>query len=171
MGAPLRLLAAVALILMAPPALALEVQRVLSPGGVEAWLVTDRSNPIISVSFAFRGGAALDPAGKEGLANMVSGLIDEGAGDLDSQAFQGRLEDMAIRLGFEAGRDTFSGSLRTLTENRDSAFRLLALALTKPRFDSEPVTRVKGQIQAHLRQDTENPNPTPRRTQIGRAPV
>jgi zinc protease len=164
MGAPLRLLAAVALILMAPPALALEVQRVLSPGGVEAWLVTDRSNPIISVSFAFRGGAALDPAGKEGLANMVSGLIDEGAGDLDSQAFQGRLEDMAIRLGFEAGRDTFSGSLRTLTENRDSAFRLLALALTKPRFDSEPVTRVKGQIQAHLRQDAENPNSIARRT-------
>ena len=110
MGAALRVLAALALILLAPPALAIEVQRVISPGGVEAWLVSDRINPIIFVSIAFRGGAALDPAGNEGLANMVSGLLDEGAGDLDSQAFQRRLKDLAVRLSFDAGRDTFSGT-------------------------------------------------------------
>ena len=138
MLAALRVLAALALILLAPPALAIEVQRVVSPGGVEAWLVSDRINPIIFVRIAFRGGASLDPVGKEGLANMVSGLLGEGAGDLDSQAFQGRLEDLALRLSFDAGRDTFSGSLRTLTKNRDAAFRLLGLSLTKPRFDDEP---------------------------------
>ena len=75
------------------PAGAVEVQRVISPGGVEAWLVEDHANPIITLDLTFRGGAALDPAGKEGLANLVSGLIDEGAGQLDSQAFQGRLAD------------------------------------------------------------------------------
>ncbi len=164
MGAALRVLAALALILLAPPALAIEVQRVVSPGGVEAWLVSDRINPIISVNIAFRGGAALDPAGNGGLANMVSGLLDEGAGDLDSQAFQRRLKDLAVRLSFDAGRDTFSGSLRTLTENRDAAFRLLGLALTKPRFDDEPVARIRGQIQARLRQDSEDPDIIARRT-------
>lgn len=163
MGTALRLLAAVALILMAPPSLAVEVQRVLSPGGVEAWLVTDRSNPIISVSLAFRGSAALDPAGKEGLANMVSGLIDEGAGDLDSQAFQGRLEDLAVHINFDAGRDNFNGTMRTLSENRDAAFRLLAMTLTRPRFDDEPVARIRGQIQARLRQDSEDPDAIARR--------
>ena len=164
MGAALRLLAALALIQLAPPALAIEVQRVLSPGGVEAWLVSDHANPIISVSIAFRGGAGLDPVGKGGLANMVSGLLDEGAGDLDSQAFQRRLEDLAVRLSFDAGRDTFRGRLRTLTENRDSAFRLLGLALTKPRFDDEPVARVRSQIQARLRQDSEDPDVIAQRT-------
>ncbi len=164
MSAALRALSVLALVLLAPPALAIEVQRVVSPGGVEAWLVSDRINPIISVRVAFRGGAALDPAGKEGLANMVSGLLDEGAGDLDSQAFQGRLEDLALRLSFDAGRDTLSGRLRTLTENRDAAFRLLGLALTKPRFDDEPVARIRGQIQASLRQDSEDPDFIARRT-------
>ena len=167
MFAALRVVAAAALIVLATPALAIEVQRVLSPGGVEAWLVSDRTNPIISVSLAFRGGAALDPAGKEGLANMVSGLIDEGAGDLDSQAFQGRLEDLAAHLSFDAGRDYFNGSLRTLTENRDAAFRLLTLALTKPRFDDEPVARIRGQIQARLRRDSEDPDAIARRTLSG----
>ena len=104
------------------PARAVEVQRVISPGGIEAWLVEDHRNPIISLDLAFRGGAALDPEGKEGLANMTAGLIDEGAGDLDSQAFQGKLQDLSISLSFSAGLDNFNGDLRTLTEHRDTAF-------------------------------------------------
>ena len=118
---PRALLTAVVLILFASlPARAVEVQRVISPGGIEAWLVEDHSNPIISLDLAFRGGAALDPEGKEGLANLASGLLDEGAGDLDSQAFQARLADLSIRLSFSAGKDTFGGDLRTLTQNREA---------------------------------------------------
>ena len=139
------------------PARAVEVQRVISPGGIEAWLVEDHTNPIISLDLTFRGGAALDPAGKEGLANLVSGLIDEGAGDLDSQTFQGRLQDLSIRLSFSTGRDNFSGELRTLTENRDVAFELLRLALTEARFDEEPVGRIRSQILAGLARDSQNP--------------
>ena len=66
----------------AAPAAAVEVQRVVSPGGIEAWLVEERTVPMLALRFAFRGGAALDPGGKEGLATLVSGLLNEGAGDL-----------------------------------------------------------------------------------------
>ena len=146
------------------PARAVEVQRVVSPGGIEAWLVEDHSNPIISLDMAFRGSAALDPAGKEGLANMVSGLIDEGAGDLDSQAFQGRLQDLSIRLSFSAGLDIFNGDLVTLTVNRDVAFELLRLALTEARFDTEPIARIRSQILAGLARASEDPHTIVRRT-------
>jgi zinc protease len=139
------------------PARAVEVQRVVSPGGVEAWLVEDHSNPIIALDLAFRGGAALDPAGKAGLANLASGLIDEGAGELDSQAFQALLQNLSIRLSFSAGLDIFSGELTTLTENRETAFDLLRLALTAPRFDPEPVERIRAQILAGLAQQAEDP--------------
>jgi len=140
------------------PAHAVEVQRIVSPGGVEAWLVEDHSNPIIALDLAFRGGAALDPAGKEGLANLVSGLIDEGAGELDSQAFQSLLQNLSIGLSFSAGQDNFNGDLTTLTENRDTAFDLLRLALTAPRFDTEPVERIRAQILAGLAQQIEDPD-------------
>ncbi len=140
------------------PARAVQVQRVVSPGGIEAWLVEDHSNPIISLDLAFRGGAALDPEGKEGLANMTSGLIDEGAGDLDSQAFQGKLQDLSISLSFPAGLDNFNGDLKTLTEHRDTAFELLRLALTEARFDEEPVARIRGQILAGLARESEDPD-------------
>jgi zinc protease len=124
----------------------MKIERVVSADGIEVWLMEDHSLPVISLSLLFRGGAALDPAGKEGLASMTAGLIDEGAGDLDSRAFQQRLADLAITLRFNASLDTFEGSLRTLTENRDEAFSLLRMALNAPRFDDEPVTRVRNQI-------------------------
>lgn len=137
---------------------ATEVQKVVSPGGIEAWLVEDHLNPIITMNFAFRGGSALDPKGKEGLANMAASLLDEGAGDLDSKTFQQTLEDLSITLRFNDSRDSFTGRLQTLTRNRDRAFELERLALTQPRFDAEPVDRLRGQLLAGLRQDQEDPD-------------
>ena len=141
-----------------PAAAATKITRVESPGGIVAWLVEEPSIPMLSVEISFPGGSAFDPPGKEGLANLLSGLLDEGAAELDSIAFQERLEDLAISLSFDAGRETFSGSLRTLTKNRDEAFRLLGLALTEPRFDDEPVQRIRGQIMAGLARSAQDPD-------------
>lgn len=149
---------AAGLLLAAAPSRAVEVLRVKSPGGIEAWLVRDTLNPILSLRFSFRGGAALDPSGKEGLARMTAALLDEGAGDLDAKTFRAELEDRVIGLSFDAGFDEFGGSLQTLTEHRETATRLLALALTKPRFDTDAVERVRSQILARIRRDAEKPD-------------
>lgn len=146
------------------PAAALDIQRVRSPGGIEAWLVRDTSVPVVSFNFAFRAGAAVDPPGKSGRADMVSSLLDEGAGELSSQEFQGQLEDIAASLRFTSSMDRFRGSLRTLSANRDEAFRLLALALTRPRFDENPVERIRAQMIAGLRHSLQDPDTIASRT-------
>ncbi|MEO1019510.1 MAG: pitrilysin family protein [Pseudomonadota bacterium] len=135
-----------------------DVQEVVSETGVHAYLVQDSNLPMLSISLHFKGGSATDPIGKEGLAYMVSGLIDEGAGPYDSRAFHMELEDNAIRLGFDAGRDSFTGELKTLTEMRDHAFELLRLALSEPRFDEEPVERIRNQIITELRRRENDPD-------------
>jgi zinc protease len=145
---------------------AIEIQKVVSDKGIEAWLVEEPAVPVIAMSFAFEGGAAQDPAGKAGVANMLSGLLDEGAGDLDSQAFQAALDAASIDLGFDASRDVFSGSLRTLADNRDEAARLLRLALTAPRFDKEPVERIRAQILAGIRAEEHDPGSIASRTMM-----
>lgn len=146
------------------PAHAIAIQRVVSEKGIEAWLIEDHAVPVLSLRLAFRGGAALDPAGKEGLADMVSALLDEGAGELDSQAFRGRLEDLSISLSFSAGMDNVGADLRTLSENRAVAFDLLRLALTGPRFDAEPVERIRSQLLANLAEAAESPGAIASRT-------
>jgi len=150
--------ALIALVLLQPREVAaIDIEQVKSPGGIEAWLVRDTSIPVISVDFSFRGGASVDPVGREGRAEMVSGLLDEGAGDMTSQDFQSALEDIAARLRFSSSTDRFSGSLRTLSVNRDEAFRLLALAVNKPRFDARPVERIRAQMIAGLRSALQDP--------------
>ncbi|SFI71847.1 zinc protease [Bosea sp. OK403] len=133
------------------------VQKVRSAAGVEAWLVEEHSLPLIAIDFAFDGGATRDPENGAGSAYMISGLLDEGAGDLDAEAFQGKMADHAISLGFDARRDDFHGQLQTLSRHRDTAFELLALALNAPRFDVDAVTRVKSQIVAGLQRQAQNP--------------
>lgn len=148
-----------AVMLQAPTvAAAVKIERVVSPGGITAWLVRDRLNPIISMTVLVRyAGSARDPRGKEGLARFAASLLDEGAGKLGSQAFQRRLEDLSISLGFSARTDHLSVTLRTLRRNREEAFGLLRVALTAPRFDDEPVARVRAQIFTKLSRMATNP--------------
>ena len=139
-------LAFAALLALAHPARAFTIEEVTSDKGITAWLVEDHSVPVVSMNAAFRGGAALDPADKRGLANFTIDLLDEGAADLDSTAYQSKLEDLAAELSFNAGQDMITLRLRSLAKNVAPSFDMLRLALTKPRFDAEPVARVRTSI-------------------------
>jgi zinc protease len=147
-----------ALAAYAPPAFATTIERVVSPGGIEAWLVREPAVPLIAVDFAFSGGAVQDPAGKAGTADLVAALLSDGVGDIDSKTFHANLERKAIELGFDAERESIRGSLRTLAENRDEAFDDLRLALTAPRFDQADVELNRAQILSMLRRDTTSPS-------------
>ncbi len=134
------------------------VQIVRSNSGIEAWLVEDYAVPLVSLEFASKGGSNQDPEGKAGAAALTAGLLDEGAGDLDAEAFQRALDDKAIELSFSAERDAVTGRLRAMVRHVDAAFDLLRLALQAPRFDEAALARVKTQMQAGIRRETNDPD-------------
>ena len=136
---------------------AVDIERVATPAGIEVWYSREARIPIVSVALAFRGGAALDPAGKEGLAAFAAGLFDEGAGALDSQAFQKAAADRAIEFRVQAGRDHLWVTMNTLSRHRAEAFRLLGLALSAPRFDEPAVERVRRLLLNARATDATNP--------------
>ena len=140
------------------PAKFMKIQEIKSPGGISAWLVESHTVPLMALRWAFDGGSTQDPVGKEGLTNLLTGMLDEGAGDLDSATFQEQMEDIAMRMSFQAGRDYLYGSLETLTVNRDKATNLVRLALTKPRFDADAVERTAKQIASQLTISARNPD-------------
>jgi zinc protease len=143
--------------LAAQPAGATTVQRVVSPGGIVAWLVHEPSLPLVALNFAFVGGATQDPADKPGVGYMVSSLLDDGAGELDAKAFQQRLEENAVELRFSVTQDYFFGSIRLLKDRQEQSFDLLRLALSRPRFDADAIGRVREQILSGLRRETTDP--------------
>jgi len=154
---------------LAAPARALDVQPVTSPGGVDFWLVNEPSIPIVAVEIAFEGGARLDPQDKPGLANMVSGLMEEGAGEMDAVAFARARDRLSARFGFSAGRDRVSVSARMLAETAQESAALLATALTQPRFDPDPVARVRGQILSSIAESETDPGSVAGRDWYARA--
>lgn len=144
--------------LLASPAQATKIERVVSPGGIEAWLVREPAVPLVALQFAFHGGANQDPAAKPGVSRMAAAMLDEGAGDLDAKAFQQRLDKNAVELSFRSQRDNFYGSIRILRNHLDEGMDLLRLALTAPRFDADAIERIRAQILSGLRRETTDPN-------------
>jgi len=132
------------------PANAMKIQTIKSPGGIEAWLVEEHAVPMMAMRFAFDGGSSQDPDGKEGLANFVTAMLDEGAGELSSREFQERMEDLSMRMSYEEAKDAFYGNFETLTANRDEAAKLLRVALNKPHFETDSIERIRQQLVAGL---------------------
>lgn len=145
-------------LLAALPARAdIDIEEVTSKGGITAWLVEDRTNPMISIRFAFEGGSTQDPSDKAGMAQLMSGLFDEGAGELEARAFRDELDLAGAEMSFNGGRDAVFGSMRMLSEHHERAFELLGMAVTEPRFDAEPVETVRAQLEARIRSNAQDP--------------
>jgi zinc protease len=142
---------------VSPSHSAVNVDVVVTPRGLKFWLVPSHAVPVVSLEFAMRGGAAQDPAEKAGLGALMAAVLDEGAGELDSQAFHRALDEIAVEMSFHCDRDHWSGRMRTLTKNLDRAAELLRLAVNTPRFDEEPFERVRDHMNARLRHDANDP--------------
>ncbi len=151
------ILTAAIFLLCAGTAFAIEIREVRSPGGIQAWLVEQHSIPLIAMSFSFQEGAASDPDDKAGLTHLLSAMLDEGAGGLDTEAFRQLRDRLSFRMSFESSADSFGGSFQTLSENRDPSFAALKLALAEPRFDPEPLDRVRQQIILGIKNEEQNP--------------
>ena len=136
----------------------LDIQEIKTKSGITAWLVEDKTTDVISIEYMFKGaGARNDAPEYQGLTRILSNTMDEGAGDLDSTAFQAALNQYSISLSFSAGRDDFGGQLKTLRQYKDKAFELWRLALNQPRFDDEAVRRMIDANKARILQDKTDP--------------
>ena len=154
-----RMIGAVLAIVFALPALAeIRIQQITSPGGIKAWLVEEHGIPFTALEIRFLGGTSLDRPGKRGEVNLMTALIEEGAGDLDSQGFAAARDGLAAEFHFRSDLDGVGVSAQFLSENRDQAVDLLHTALTKPRFDADAVERVRGQVLAGLASDAKDPD-------------
>ena len=153
----LALLSVCLVAVFAAQAQAANIQAVDLGKNAEVWFAEDHTVPIIAFNISMPAGSAYDPGGKAGLATFTGAMMDEGAGDMDSKAFHEALANRAISFSARAERDYLVISITTLKENAPEALHLLQLALTRPRFDSEPLTRVRAQVIQSLQQDQVEP--------------
>ncbi|MHA7867584.1 MAG: M16 family metallopeptidase [Salipiger thiooxidans] len=153
------ILAFVFSLFLATPVLAeIDIQQVETPLGFKAWLVEEPSIPFTSLQIRFRGGTSLDAPGKRGATNLMVGLLEEGAGELDARGFAEAREQLAASFDYDASADAVSVSARFLSENRDAAVELLRESLVNPRFDQDAIDRVREQVLSGIRSDAMDPD-------------
>ena len=132
--------------------------RALDIGDSESvWFEEDHAVPMIAVAVSMPAGSVYDPQAKPGLAALAAYLFNEGAGNLRSTAYQDELARRAIQLSLSPDRDYFTFSLVTLSANAKDAFRLVGLAMQRPRFDADAIARVRAQMLQSLEQENEDP--------------
>lgn len=134
------------------------VQTLTTPSGINAWLVEDHNIPFVALELHFRGGSALEPMAKRGVTQLMTGLLEEGSGEMDAQAFAAAKEGLAASFGYRAYQDVLGISARFLTANRAQSVALLRQSLIAPRFDEDAIERVRAQILTGIRAQTKDPN-------------
>ena len=134
-----------------------QLKEISTEDDIKSLLLANHSNPLISVSIAFKTGSLNDPEGKEGTAYMLSGLLNEGAGKLKATAFQQALKEKAIEFSADATQDMFYLKLQTPSAHKETAFSLLGMMLSDLRLDRDAINRVRSQILAIHNMEEESP--------------
>lgn len=138
---------------------AVEVETTRIGHGVKAWYATNESVPVVHVVLSFNGaGSVSDPADKAGRAALAASMLTEGAGEYDATAFQRALEERAIEISADSADDRLTIHVHALREQAVEAGRLLALALSQPRFQEDDLVRVKAQTVSALSRLEESPS-------------
>ena len=157
-------LAIVAMLAALPARAGVDIQEITTPGGIDAWLVEEHSIPFVALELRFRGGTSLDAPDRRGAVNLMTGLLEEGTGDMDARDFARATEEIAAEFSYGAGDDAVSVSARFLSETREEAIELLRASITAPSLTPEAIERVRAQVIAGLNSDLKDPGTIARNT-------
>jgi len=134
------------------------LQRATLKNGTTVILAERHDIPVVQMSYEFAGGFSADQGRKLGTSSFAMGMMDEGAGDLDSLAFGDRAESLGASLGAGASLDGGKAYLSALRENLDPSVALFAKMLREPRFDQKEIDRIKASWLAGIKQEKARPN-------------
>ncbi len=147
------------LLIFSFPAFAMEkIIHVKTDIGIDALLVENDTNPIISARIRFETGAVNDAKDKQGLSQLYAAILDKGAGDMDAQEFQRQMYENSISIDFSAGTEDFAISLQSLSSDYEKAFSLLADCLYLPHLPQEEIPLLKQQILSQIKIQQEKPS-------------
>jgi zinc protease len=125
-------------------------QEAVLPNGLRILVVESHKQPIVSMSLSFPAGGAFDPAGKEGLADMVAGLLTKGAGTRTAEQISEAIEGAGGSLGAGAGSDFLSISSTVLKTSLPLALELIGDAVIRPSFPEQELELLRTQTLSAL---------------------
>ncbi len=121
-----------------PPA-----ERIVLENGTVLILTENHDVPLIGLRAVLRGGAAADPAGKHGLANLLAGLLEKGAGKRNAAEFAETIAAVGGQLGASAGLESLTVSGDFMSRDAALMVELLADMLQRPKLDAAEFRKLR----------------------------
>jgi predicted Zn-dependent peptidase len=131
-------------------------QRVELENGLVLVLHEKHEVPLVGVQVMLRGGAAADPDGKAGLAELFAILLEKGAGERDAAAFADAVASVGGSLSARAGLEDITISGEFLARDTALMVELIADMLQRPRLDSAELEKLRDRRIALLRAAKDN---------------
>src|SRR5260221_6324979 len=127
--------------------------------GIKVLFLKDDKLPLVSAHFIAPGGHFADPEGKEGLSDMMSGLLRiGGAGKWTPEAFDAALGNKATSMGASVDQEDFSADFRCLAEDLPDVLGLFADMLRRPQFDAKRLETAKTNSMDALKRMEDTPD-------------
>ncbi|MFZ0497727.1 MAG: pitrilysin family protein [Steroidobacteraceae bacterium] len=112
-------------------------ERLSLGNGVALVLMPRRDVPLVAFNAVLRGGGLSDPAARPGVASMVAGLLEKGAGERSAYAFADVVEGVGGSFGAAAGPEAITARGQFLARDQQLMLELVADALLRPLLEGE----------------------------------
>ena len=142
--------------LLTSSASSLPLYRDSLPNGLIILTYEDHRLPIVDISFACRSGAAFDPLGKSGTANLTAQMLGRGTKTMTADSMAALIEFLGADASGGADYDASNLSMRLLAKDLATGLDIGAEAILSPRFDSTEFMMLKGQALSGARRRLDN---------------
>jgi len=134
------------------------IQRRKLSNGLEVLIAEQHELPVVNMNLVIKSGGANDPTNAPGLASMTADLWDEGTMKRSALESSDALSALGARLSVNAGWDSTSANLLTLTRHLDRALELYADTIINPAFNAKEFDLLRARRRTQLIQQRDNAN-------------
>ena len=132
---------------------AIQFESLETKNGIKFWLIEDKTLPLVSLSFSFKGGSILDPINQDGVTNLMTSLLDEGTQNFTASEYRLFKRENGIKISFSTSKERIEGTFQVVKPRLQEGFYLLNESINKAKFPIKEIKKVKSQIEASIKID------------------
>ena len=132
---------------------ALQYESLETKNGIKFWLIEDKTLPLVSMSFSFKGGSILDAVGQDGVTNLMTSLLDEGTQSFSASEYRLFKRENGIKISFSTSKERIEGTFQVVKPRLQEGFYLLHESINKAKFPIKEIKKVKSQVEASIKID------------------
>ena len=136
----------------------LQLHRFETPGGLRVTVAPRGRIPLVAVRLVLSSGAAVDPPGKEGLADFTMRLLRRGTAQRNAHDLDEAIEFVGASVGLFAGEDQVAVPLTTPAEHLPAMLGVLAELVRSPSFPDEEVRIERERSLGQFANDVDDPS-------------